>query len=135
MYIALQNKNNNKDIGSDYLYFHCLLLRYGMNEQFELHELKVLECIFVVRSSRVVPLEENYIVNYLEDSGFKNPRMVARLAFLKLEKKGYIKEEYGFHGDPSYLLTESGERLFLDHPSFLPNNNVNNLTAMNTAGD
>ena len=90
-----------------------------MNEQFELHELKVLECIFVVRSSRVVPLEENYIVNYLEESGFKNPRMVARLAFLKLEEKGYIKEEYGFHGDPSYLLTEAGEKLFLGCPILL----------------
>ncbi|MFT4060050.1 MAG: hypothetical protein QM652_10955 [Legionella sp.] len=83
-----------------------------MNEQFDLHELKVLECIFVARHSKAVPIEEKCIVNYLEESGFKNPRMVARLAFLKLEKKGYITEIYDFVS--GYLLTEAGEKLFLD---------------------
>lgn len=111
--LALQNKNNNKNIGRDYLYFHCLLLRYVMNDPFDLHELKVLECIFVVRGGKAVPTEEKCIVNYLEESGFKNPRLVARLAFLKLEKKGYITEVYDFIS--GYLLTEAGEKLFLDY--------------------
>lgn len=108
-----------------------------MNNQFDLHEIKVLECIFIDRDNRKTPLAEHFIFNYLEKAGFHNARMAARFAFVKLLEKKYISEEYGFHDDPSYLLTESGERLFLDHPDFCPNNNfnANSLAIMDTSDD
>lgn len=87
-----------------------------MSNKFESHELKVLECVFVERTNSSAPVEEIDILNYLENMGYENFKMAARLAFLKLVRNGYLEEELGFQGVPGYKLTEAGENLFLNYP-------------------
>ncbi|MFT4060178.1 MAG: hypothetical protein QM652_11595 [Legionella sp.] len=81
-----------------------------MNKQFDPPEIKILEYIFKARKNKKNQVKEHLIVEDLEKAGFKEPQTTARLAFLKLEEKGYINEE--LHSERSYLLTETAEKLF-----------------------
>ena len=81
-----------------------------MNKPLDPQEITVLECIFKARQNNETQVKEHLIIDDLEKAGFKEPRAAARLAFLKLEEKGYISEE--LHSERSYLLTEAAENLF-----------------------
>lgn len=92
-----------------------------MDKKFDSHEFKVLECIFKARVTQENCVEESFILKSLENAGINEPRM-ARHAFLRLEEKGYIREE--LHSNRGYLLTEMGERLFDLEKPLIENPNI-----------